>query len=207
MRLVEDKTYKFSKIIARIAGSTRKNGVSVGRLMKLIGRSSIYIFIFLTFLIMALPLPFPPGTITILSIPALLMTGQRLCNVEKLWLPKFLTSFRIGQGFIQKVNLLSQKHLRNFEKLMKSRWNILFSPFMTKINDILLFCCALLSAIPIPLVCFLPIIAGLAISAGLAMKDGVLTIIGWIFLAIGAVVIFSTIHGVFVVSKVVPTLL
>ena len=78
---------------------------------------------------------------------------------------------------------------------------------MTKINDILLFCCALLSAIPIPLVCFLPIIAGLAISAGLAMKDGVLTIIGWIFLAIGAVVIFSTIHGVFVVSKVVPTLL
>ena len=85
---------KFSTSISQVNRSTRKNGVSIGRIFKLIDKRSNYVFSFVAFSLVIIPLPTPPGFSLILALPAIFLTFQ-ICLKGEIYTPKFLSDLKL----------------------------------------------------------------------------------------------------------------
>lgn len=196
---------KLTEQITQINNSTKSNGISVARLVKLIGKRSHYVMSFLSFLLVLLPIPMPPGFVLILAFPSLLITAQILYGVDKIFLPKFILEIKISKAIIRKIDALSKKYLQKVEKMTKKRIQVLSNPKLRKIQDVILFICALGCAMPIPFVCMVPAFAGACLSASLIIGDGLLTIIGWLCCCVGWGLIWSTIKAFILLKNHIPS--
>lgn len=186
-------SHKITETITQINNSVKKQGISVARLFRLIGRRSYYVLSFLSFLIVLLPIPMPPGFVLVLAIPSVFITAQILYGVDAIYLPKFISNLHISQAVIRKIDTLSKKWLFSVEKITRQRLQFLSSPKVIKVHHIALFMFALGCIIPIPFVCMVPALGGLLLSAGLLIGDGVLILLGWFSGLTGWTLIWSTI--------------
>ena len=188
-----NKINNFSASFSHINNSTRKRGISINRLFRLLGKRSNYVFVFVSFLIIIVPIPIPPGLSTIIAIPALFITSQIVIGKDKVWIPKWLSEVRISKNVIRTIDKISRKYLNKIDSITQERLTIVVSPNLHKIYDILLLVFALFSAMPVPFLCMIPAFAGALLSIALIVKDGLLTIVGLVTGAVGIVFILLTI--------------
>ena len=194
---------KFSTSISQINNSTRKQGISVSRLFKLLDRRSNYILTFVAFFLVVIPLPTPPGFSTILALPAIFISIQ-ICCFNKVYLPKWLAQIRINKNFIKKIDHASKRYLIIIENLTKQRFSITTSSKLQKIYNVVLLILALASAVPVPFLCMVPASAGVLMSAGLIVKDGLLTVLSLLIGGIGISLIYLTIKTLVLIRDYLP---
>ena len=193
-----------SLTITQVNSSTRKRGITISRLIKLIGNECNYIFIFLTCMVIALPLPFPPGFSVVLAIPSIILSFQNLFFRKKIFLPRYILKLRISKHFIRNIDKLSKKYLILIEKLTKQRFEFLSKGVFKVINDCLLLIFCIATALPVPFLCMIPSWAGLFLSMGLMIKDGFLIIFSWLVGFTGIHLIYFAVKAILTVKNVVP---
>ena len=194
----------FSSSISQVNNSTRRHGVSIGRLFKLLDRRSNYIISFVAFFLIVLPLPTPPGFSIILALPAIFITMQMCYKHERIWLPKILTNIKISKNIVKTIDEVSRKYLEFIEKCTRKRFMFIVSPKLQRLYDILLLIFAICAAVPIPFICMVPAIAGLLLSAGLIVKDGILAIISLFVGLFGISLIYLSIKTFMFVKDYLP---
>ena len=194
----------FATSISQVNYSTRKHGLSVSRLFKLLDKRSNYILTFTSFLILIVPLPTPPGFSIILALPAIFITIQICFRNGNVFLPKYIKELRINKTIIRKIDNASRQYLKFIEKLTRKRLLFLTSRKLLFFYNIILLCLALASAIPVPFVCMIPALAGVLLSAGLIVSDGLLILISFIIGSTGASVIYLTIKTLLVLKEYLP---
>ena len=194
---------KFSTSISQVNQSTRKNGVSIGRIFKLIDKRSNYVFSFVAFSLVIIPLPTPPGFSLILALPAIFLTFQ-ICLKGEIYTPKFLSDLKISKKFVRYIDKASRKYLVFIEHLTRKRLKFLASSKITPIYHIIPFVLAISSALPIPFICMLPALGGLLLSAGLIVKDGVFILLSFIVATLGWSLIYLTIKTLFIAKNYLP---
>lgn len=191
---------RFSTSILQVNNSTRKQGISISRLLKLLDKRSNYILTFVSFFLVTIPLPTPPGFSIFLALPSIFITLQ-ICFCKKgMFLPKWIAKLRINKKIIKKVDSSSRKYLMFMEKLTKKRLSFFVSPKLQKIYNIILLIFAFTSAVPIPFLCMIPAFAGVLMSAGLIVKDGMLVVLSMIVGCIGMSSIYLTIKTLSIVK-------
>jgi len=190
----------FSTSISQVNQSTRKNGVSIGRIFKLIDKRSNYVLSFVSFSLVSIPLPTPPGFSVILALPAIFITFQ-ICVKGEVYTPKLLSNLKISKKFVRYIDTASKKYLIFIEKLTRKRLKFLTSQHLTPFYNVILFILALSSAVPIPFICMLPAIGGLLMSAGLIVKDGLFILLSCVVSTVGCSLIYLTIKTLFIAKN------
>ncbi len=194
----------FSASISQVNNSTRKQGVSLSRLFKLLDKRSNYVLTFVAFFLVIIPLPMPPGFSTILAIPAIFITLQICFSRKRVLIPKCISGCRISKKIIKKIDVSSRKYLTFVEKLTKKRLLFVVSPKIQHVYNVILLLFALSSAVPIPFLCMIPAIAGVLMSAGMIVKDGILIILSLITGFTGVFLIYLTIKTLVVFKDYLP---
>ena len=196
---------KFSASILRVNNSTRKQGVSLSRLFKLLDKRSNYVLTFVAFFLVVIPLPTPPGFSTILALPSIFITLQ-ICfrHNKRVYVPKCISQCRISKNIIKKIDKSSRRYLMFMEKLTKKRLFFLISPKLQQIYNIILLILAFASATPIPFLCAIPAFAGLLMSAGLIVRDGLLIILSLTLGGVGVSLIYLTIKTLSIFKEYLP---
>ena len=205
-KISQNLSHRFSNTISQVNGCTRKHGITVRRLFRLIGNRSTYILLFLSFFIVSLPFPMPPGFTMILAIPSILFAAQNLYGVETLYVPKFINEIRVSKNVIRKIDKISRKYVFTIEKITCQRLSFLCGPKVRKIHDIVLLIFAIASAVPIPMLCIIPALGGVLLSIGLVVSDGLLIIISWLIGTVGISIIWTAIIAFIKVKEVVPVI-
>ncbi len=195
---------KFSTSISQVNNSTRKKGVSLSRLFKLLDKRSNYILTFVAFFLIIIPLPVLPGFSIILAIPSIFITLQICFFNERVFIPKCISSCRISKNIIRKIDNSSRRYLTFMEKLTKKRLLFFVSPKLQQVYNIILFLFAISSAVPIPFLCMIPAFGGVLMSAGLIVKDGILTVLSLIIGFTGMTLIYLTIKTLVLVKNYLP---
>lgn len=200
MRMVKH----FSTSILQANSSTRKQGVSISRLFKLLDKRSNYILTFVAFFLIVIPLPTPPGFSIVLAIPSIFITLQICCSNGRVYLPNRIKSIKISKKMIKKIDKASRKYLDFIEKLTKKRLLFMTSASLMKLYNVILLILAFASAIPIPFICMVPATAGILLSAGLIVKDGLLTLLALVIGFTGGSLIYLTIKTLSIVKDYLP---
>ena len=196
-------SHRFSNTISQVNGCTRKHGITVRRLFRLIGNRSNYILLFLSFFIVSLPIPIPPGFTMILAIPSILFATQNLYGAETIHVPKFINEIRVRKNVIRKIDKISRKYVFTIEKITCQRLSFLCGSRAKKVHNIVLLIFAIASAVPIPMLCIIPALGGALLSIALVVSDGLLVIISWLVGAVGISIIWTAIIAFIKVKDVV----
>ena len=194
----------FASSITYVNNSTRKHGLSVSRLFKLLDRRSNYVLTLVAFVLLIIPLPTPPGFSTVLALPAIFITAQLCVRNDKVFLPKCISEMRINKHIVRKLDLASKKYLSIVEKITRKRFRCLVDAKLKLFYNIILFALACSAAVPIPFVCMIPAFAGVLLSSGLIVSDGLLVVISFIVGCTGMSVIYLTIKTLFLFKQYLP---
>ena len=195
---------RFATSVLQVNNSTRKHGISVSRLFKLLDRRSNYILTLTAFLLVVVPLPTPPGFSTILALPSIFITAQICCLNDRVYIPRWLSKIKINKIFIKKIDRASRWYLQYAEKLTKRRFVFFVSPTLHKVYNIVLLFFAFASAIPVPFLCMIPALAGVLMSAGLIVKDGILILAAMLVGCFGSGLIYLTIKTLILLKEYIP---
>lgn len=160
----------------------------------------------LIMLIFSLPIlvPLPPPLPSFIAFPLLVFSSQMMAGFSAPKVPKFIGNKQIKRQLLAKIIEKSVFQLRKTEKLIKSRWSLIFDIFNEKIIGFLVFIFALSILVPLPLTNLLPGISILIISLSLLSKDGLILLFG-LFIGISGILITISILffgvGIIVAAK------
>ncbi len=144
----------------------------------------------LMLLLLALPnfIPVPIGIGAVTGAGACLCGIQLLFGRERPWLPRRLRSTRLRRSTFQSMLKVAGKLLRGMEKLSKPRLVFFVGDIGLRITGLLLIGLGVALALPIPFTNYPFGALLLLLSIALMERDGALTVISWVLmaLAIGA---------------------
>jgi hypothetical protein len=128
----------------------------------------------------ALPccLPGPPGFMSALGLPILMVAWQMMVGRHKPWLPKALHDRILTQETLNKFIEKSLPPVRAIEKFCRPRLESLVSRRAERVLGAFLCVLALCITLPLPLSNFLPGVASLVLGLALIERDGVVLGVG-----------------------------
>jgi len=153
--------------------------VTLADILNLLGHSAFGIVIFVLALANIL-IANLPGMSTILGLPIMLISLQMIWGAQRPWLPKYLAEKQFKRENFEKIVHRSVAVLRKLEIFIKPRML-----FIVVKNDRILgaicFTLSLVLALPILFGNWLPAWGLALIALGMVERDGLVTLIGFIF--------------------------
>lgn len=136
----------------------------------------------------ALPccLPGPPGFMSALGLPILMIAWQMIIGRHKPWLPKVIHERIITQETLNKFIERALPPVRAIEKVCRPRLEFLTSVTAERFLGVFIFLLALCITLPLPLSNFPPGVASLVMGLALIERDGLVLGLG---IAIGTAAI------------------
>lgn len=200
--MTEKRDYKRSSdILLDIANDkSLKGNIRYRDILDKLGDRAFGIALLFFALPSALPFSFLPGISFVFSIPIAIFAIQIIFAKKTLWLPKFLANRTVSHKSISKMIHKAVPFLKKIEWLLKPRLEFLSSPFMQKINGIMILLLALFLMIPIPFSNFIFAALIIIFALGFVEKDGLFILIGYIgtavYLAIMSTVIWAAVKAI-----------
>ncbi|MFY0633609.1 MAG: exopolysaccharide biosynthesis protein [Vannielia sp.] len=181
-----------SDVLSALDSLAERNTVSLGNLLEEIGTRAFAPLILVPALILVTPISGVPGLPTVGAILMLLVTVQKLFGRKHLWLPGWLTrrsvsGERLGGAvdwMRRPCGWIDRHSRRRLSALVSAPANIVTALVISLI-------CLVIPALELlPMVTSLLAIAISLFAIGLLARDGIYTLLAWLWLAIAGGVIY-----------------
>jgi hypothetical protein len=181
-----DPNKSFVDVLRDSVATIQGDYLTLGELIERIGEQGLLIFCML----LTLPFLFPvsiPGVSTVFGL-AILLVGISVTANRVLWLPARLKSRQIATERLIPVLKRGADVLTRFQRFVRPRLSVLTqTAAINRLNGLMLVLAALLLMVPLWLVPFsntLPALAILFLAIGMLQRDGVFSLLGYIFVVL-----------------------
>jgi hypothetical protein len=180
-----------SRILVELAETDRER-VSLSELAAALGDRSFAALMIL----FAAPnlVPLPPGSSTVLAVPLILVAGQLLIGLPRVWLPRWLGKRTVDQTTLASMARKLEPLLQRFERLARPRYwptpPVIAERF---VGGVVLVMAVILIA-PIPFANWTPALSVILVSLALTERDGLWLAFG-VLIAAGSLLLLASIIG------------
>lgn len=170
-------------LLAELDRAASSNGarVSVGEIMKAVGRRSFGPLLFLGGLLGMTPVSAVPTAPSLIALITILVSVQLLFGRESVWIPRFIEKLSVKADKVKKTVQVSRRPARIVDRLVKPRLEALTRPWADRL--VALVCMLLAMAVPplelLPFVAFVPATAIALFGLGLLARDGLLVLVAF----------------------------
>lgn len=170
-------------LLAELDRAASSNGarVSVGEIMKAVGRRSFGPLLFLGGLLGMTPVSAVPTAPSLIALITILVSVQLLFGRESVWVPRFIEKLSVKADKVKKTVQVSRRPARIVDRLVKPRLEALTRPWADRL--VALVCMLLAMAVPplelLPFVAFVPATAIALFGLGLLARDGLLVLVAF----------------------------
>ena len=171
----------------------KDNKVRLSKVISFLGKKGMFVTLFIFALPLSLPLPFPPGVPTIMSFPLLFISFQITLGRKKMYLPHFVSHYKLNTIFLAKACRKSARYLRFLNKISTPRLHFFVSGFAKPFAGFIALIFAIFVFLPLPGSNFFPAIGISMISVGVVLEDGLFVLTGLLVGLIG--IVLSCIFG------------
>ncbi len=179
---------RLSRRLVRAArDQSHRADMSIQELIETLGDRSFGWCIVVFALVNLIPMPIGGNMIT--SLPLILLTGQMAAGLRQVRLPGILTRREISRKGFQKLVLRLSPVIRPVERMVRPRYEHLFTARQEQLLGVLMFFVAIALFMPIPLSGYIPAISLFLVGFGLVERDGLVVLTG---VVIGIVAIAVT---------------
>ncbi|TAG25077.1 MAG: exopolysaccharide biosynthesis protein [Burkholderiales bacterium] len=180
-------TQSLSQRLAHFADQLPETGLSVGELVKQLGREGLLLLCVVLSLPFLLPVSIP-GVSTIFGL-LILFIGVAETLRMPIWLPGKVAGYSLTRERLQDILRLGAKWVQRLEKLARARMAWLTSAAMERFNGAMLVLAAALLMMPLAIIPFsntLPALACIFLAVGMLSKDGLCILLGYLFNLVSA---------------------
>lgn len=189
---------RLSRRLVRAArDQSRRTDMSIQELIETLGDRSFGWCIVIFALVNLIPMPIGGNMIT--SLPLILLTGQMAAGLRQVRLPGFLTRREISRKGFQKLVLRLSPVIRPVERMVRPRYEHMFTPRQEQLLGLLMFFVAVALFMPIPLSGYIPAISLFLVGFGLVERDGLVVLAGAI-IGVVAIAVTLLVGGMIIVG-------
>ena len=134
-------------------------------------------------------LPLPPGSSTILGLPLVFLAPQVALGMRHPWIPKVFARRTVDRTQLRNAFDKILPKLAKVEKLLQPRLGIMFGHIGDRLIGVVCLLLSLILILPIWGGNMLPAAAVACLALGLATRDGLIALIGYGLVGIGAGVV------------------
>lgn len=147
-------------------------------------------------LVFAMPnlLPLPPGSSSVLGLPLLLIAPQLAFGADHPWIPAGLARRPVDRKAVGDLLRRAAPWVARIEQVTTRRFGFMFGPVGDRLIGTVCTLLACVLFLPIPLGNLLPALAIAVLAMGLTQRDGLLTLLGYLFAAASAAVLVAGGH-------------
>lgn len=186
------KGVPLSVILFKLAHDAKRERISVGDLLKVLGDRAVGALLF----IFAVPniLPVPPGTSSILGAPLIFLAAQLMFGRAP-WLPGVVAQRSLPRkDFVSLIRRIVP-WLSKAEKLLRPRLGALTTPPMEYFVGFVCLLLAVVLVLPIPLGNTLPALAISLLALGVLERDGYWIVSGFAVAVVAAAVVSGVVFA------------
>ena len=178
---------KLSQRLADFADQLPETGLSLGELVKLLGREGLLLLCVVLSLPFLLPVSIP-GVSTVFGL-LILLIGMAEALRMPIWLPGKVARYALTRERLRDILKLGAHWVQRLEKLARPRMAWLSSAAMQRVNGAMLVLGAALLMMPLAIIPFsntLPALACIFLAVGMLGRDGVCIMLGCLFNLVSA---------------------
>jgi hypothetical protein len=176
---------RISRLLQRLA-ARREERMEVAFLLDQFGQRGFGALM----LLLAIPnlILLPPGTLTLLGAPLILIAAQLAVGRKSVWLPRSIRRRSLERSVFARVVKRVGPYLRRVENMLAPRLQFVLGPIGTRLIGAGSVLLGILLALPIPFANFFCGLAMTSFALALLQRDGVAAAFGWICTIVSAVV-------------------
>ena len=178
---------KLSQRLADFADQLPETGLSLGELVKQLGREGLLLLCVVLSLPFLLPVSIP-GVSTVFGL-LILLIGMAEALRMPIWLPGKVARYALTRERLRDILKLGAHWVQRLEKLARPRMAWLSSAAMQRVNGAMLVLGAALLMMPLAIIPFsntLPALACIFLAVGMLGRDGVCIMLGCLFNLVSA---------------------
>nr|WP_249661122.1 exopolysaccharide biosynthesis protein [Variovorax sp. PCZ-1] len=171
-----------SKRLANFADQLPEAGLSVGELVKQLGREGLLLLCVVLSLPFLLPVSIP-GVSTVFGLLILFIGIAETLRIP-IWLPSKVAQYTLTRERLSDILKLGANWVQRLEKLARPRMAWLTSTSMARFNGAMLVFGAAMLMMPLAIIPFsntLPALACIFLAVGMLSKDGLCIMLGCLF--------------------------
>jgi hypothetical protein len=175
-------TQSLSQRLAEFADQLPEAGLSVGELVKQLGREGLLLLCIVLSLPFLLPVSIP-GVSTVFGLLILFIGISETLRIP-IWLPGKVAGYTLTRDRLRDILKLGANWVQRLEKLARPRMAWLTRPSMERFNGAMLVAGAALLMMPLAIIPFsntLPALACIFLAVGMLGRDGVCILLGCLF--------------------------
>ena len=180
-----------SRILIELAETDRER-VSLSELAAAFGDRSFAALMIL----FAAPnlVPLPPGSSTVLAVPLILVAGQLLIGLPRVWLPRWLGKRTVDQTTLASMARKLEPLLQRFERLARPRYWPMPPAISERFVGGVVLVMAIVLIAPIPFANWTPALSVILVSLALTERDGLWLAFG-VSVAAASLLLLASIIG------------